>query len=162
MCLVSTQSREMEREVCTDIERSMAFPFCASLGSTQLFLHPPLPSRSKALRASKGVEASGTHTTPVQHRYSGHASRPLRLGHYLPRSDSSPSPLHPSRSLSPSLFPRARSSLYSSRFCLPVEILFFLPFFSTPCLLQYREQREDPPKGLAIAIDSGSGLLNAR
>lgn len=26
-----------------------------------------------------------------KHRYSGHASRPLRLGHYLPRPDSSPS-----------------------------------------------------------------------
>lgn len=36
----------------------------------------------------KRVEASGTHRrrTPVQHLYSGHASRPLVLGHYLPRS----------------------------------------------------------------------------
>jgi len=36
----------------------------------------------------KRVEASGTHCrrTPVQRRYSGHASRPLVLGHYLLRS----------------------------------------------------------------------------
>ena len=52
---------------------------------------PPPPSTVtivfvKAASGSKRVEASGTHTTPVQHRYSGHASRPLRLGHYLPRS----------------------------------------------------------------------------
>lgn len=81
---------------------------------------PPPPSTVtivsvKVVRASKRVEASGTHTTPVQHRYSGHASRPLRVGHYLPRS----SRLIPLRfSLYPSL--RPQPLCYS-----PLLFLFF-------------------------------------